>query len=74
MRRNQDQVWSRLQSDDRPKQDQLQELRQEVNIFKYNFSYALRSHKIYVGETYVCEVHATDMGGKAHGLHFQTSD
>ncbi|KAG0620707.1 hypothetical protein M758_4G237100 [Ceratodon purpureus] len=30
MKRNQNQVWRRLQSDDRPKQDQLQELRQEV--------------------------------------------
>lgn len=36
MRRVQGQIWSRLQSDDRPKQDQLQELRQEVDISAYN--------------------------------------
>lgn len=52
------QVWNRLQRDDRPKQEQLQELRQEVDIPAYNFKFVqiqvfTSSSEIYMDEPLV---------------------
>lgn len=77
MRRGRGQVWSRLQSDDRPKQDQLQELRQMVAIASCICNSLLR-FRIHIRSALmrpmICEGDPVGMGGQAYGMHFQTSN